>query len=1170
MIDSYAILDIRGLALHSLHMGEDPNGQLHPETAKLENSAGYGFSNFFDHYLAPLLEAYAPRQIIAVWDGGNHYRRGFFPTYKAKRSQQEYSEFAAEQHEELLADVKTLLAYLGCTQCSIEKIEADDLVAFLCDKLPGKKLVYTVDQDLGQLLKSEDVEVMYRGQFLERSWRNQYCEVTKSLLGDTSDEYPGIKGFGDKKLDAILAEFGEDTLYDLALALHSRDYTPLEEAMATASDPQAVKGFELMLGNRDDWELMYHLACLHPEICEGESGGTFRNIKWHKRVPSVDKIATLMSKWDMSAEYGKLAHLLPDFTLVTNSNLVEFGESLSENELETPFFSFDFESKDVLKNPKFTEVNRGDYVDVLSQSITGLSINYGRNLQHTAYLSCDHADTDNLEDTVLEQVLKRVNATRKPMVAHNAPFEYALCDTNFLWDAGIIEDTVIMHRYVDENESSYLKGLSKQWLNYDQEKYVDVLKRAGASDMGELTGEQVLFYGCDDSLVTACLRDLFYLILNIEGTWPFVRGNEFHTNNALYEAFESGIRLDRDRMNELEAEDKETLEKGTARCRELLALNCGTPDPERSKELFNDLSSFEEKKLLNDGKDRDQINSKLGALQKKLEAATQYLPLVTHKQEVKFTPTALQITKVGQSMGLEAELKGVTANKVTEYLMLCEEVVQEARAKAWQPPVQMFTELLAGASEELKKRQGERFDAFNQFCIDYLSADSPEVTEGDELNLDSPPQMQQLLYCKLGLPIRLRSKVQHGSKRDQLGFEGSPATDDKAIDFALAQDAREGDWRREFLLIWREVKGCHTRFKNYWRPYPLWIHPRDGLLHGGINNAATTTHRFTGGAPNLLAIPSKDGGRVRSMVLPKKDDHVILSPDFNGEELRITASISGDPVMTDAYIGENPRDIHTLTSSSISGTVINREAPWLAERLEFEELNKLPTLPYATFSGLLEDNDKDVATLAKNIRKLAKGVNFLLIYVGGPSTLARNVGVPVEVAEAFLNATLATYPRLQPWQQESIEFARKHGYVLTSYGNRRHLGDGLFDTDNGVRTRLERQAVNAQVQGTGSDIMKIVCRTLMDGKFHQTYGASGIVFPYDELAFSVPRAAAWEAWLALKEAMSITPPGHAVSQLPELKASALNWGTCVELGAEPSEDQMNELFDKQLAEKRAA
>jgi DNA polymerase I-like protein with 3'-5' exonuclease and polymerase domains len=165
---------------------------------------------------------------------------------------------------------------------------------------------------------------------------------------------------------------------------------------------------------------------------------------------------------------------------------------------------------------------------------------------------------------------------------------------------------------------------------------------------------------------------------------------------------------------------------------------------------------------------------------------------------------------------------------------------------------------------------------------------------------------------------------------------------------------------------------------------------------------------------------------------------------------------------------------------------------------------------------------------------------------------------------------MRTYPRLGPWQQESIEFAREHGYVLTSYGNRRHLGEGLFSEDNGTRTRLERQAVNSQVQGTGSDIMKVVLKDIHDRKLFKQAGASTIVCPYDEITVSVPRPAAWDLWLGMQDVMTLTPPGHKVPQLPELKASALNWGTCVELGAFPTEDEFNEVMDKQLAERSAA
>ncbi len=100
-------------------------------------------------------------------------------------------------------------------------------------------------------------------------------------------------------------------------------------------------------------------------------------------------------------------------------------------------------------------------------------------------------------------------------------------------------------------------------------------------------------------------------------------------------------------------------------------------------------------------------------------------------------------------------------------------------------------------------------------------------------------------------------------------------------------------------------------------------------MHGSIMNCGTVTKRFTGSNPNELQLSGKDGGRVRSIVLAKRDDHVILSPDFNGEELRITASLSRDPVMVDAYVGNEKKDLHSITAAAISGAILNRMAPQL-------------------------------------------------------------------------------------------------------------------------------------------------------------------------------------------------------------------------------------------------
>jgi DNA polymerase I-like protein with 3'-5' exonuclease and polymerase domains/5'-3' exonuclease len=1168
---SYSLLDIRGDMLASLLGGVDPDGPLNAE-GKTENSAEYGFERFLDMHLAGHLEISPPRSIIAVWDGGNDYRRGKFPGYKLKRSTREVSDYVSKQMDALQQLIKDTLSSLGCTQCRVDRVEADDVIAYLCEKLPGKKFVHTGDADLIQL-DSETVDVIYRGEMVKLASdlpNPVNVAISKSLVGDSSDEYPGIAGFGEAKINAIVAEFGEDALLDLEQCVRTKDYSLVQEAMDVATDPVARKGFELILKGIDQWPLMYELAILHPELCEGVHSKRVITIDWTKRVPNQFTLNMVLDSGQCSHWMSRLSQYTPVYELVTADNWDGFVDRFMAELDRTPFFAFDYESVDVLKHPAFNEAKRsgGDYVDVLSQSITGMSICYGEHLQYTSYISVDHTDTNNVNDEYLKDILETVQEAGKELVAHNAMFEIALTDTNLLYDTGNMLDTRLFAHYVDENESNHLKDLSKLYLNYQQTSYKDTLENAGVDNMQQMTGEQVLNYGCDDSIVTAQLFDLFYIITHLEGTYDFCTNEETATNAVLYQGFEAGIRIDYDRLQELADEDLVTFDTSMAFIRTELLTNCKEPVEAQAKELANELTEFEQAKMKLDGKTPEAISKKLEEMVTTLELSTQYRPLIEVPKEVKFTPTALQITKLAQSIGLPAELKGVTPNKVTEYLA---EVYQDRPVGSYTPEQEMFVQCLAGTSTELKKRDGIFFEAFLSECMNIMQLGAPVEIHGDELNLDSPPQMQQLLYCKLGLPIRIHGKLTHGSTREKLNYrEGSPSTDDMAIDTALAEDCPEGDWRRPVLVALKDAKAANTRRKNYWRPYPLWQHPRDGMLHGGIMNCGTVTKRFTGSNPNELQLTSKDGGRVRSMILPFKDDHVILSPDLNGEELRITASLSEDPVMIDAYNGEVKKDLHSITAAAISGAVLHMQAPELMEQITFGEVNGLNTMLYEDFLAWLNHGDKTTANVFKNIRKLAKGVNFLLIYVGGPGTLSRNLGVPYDVAEQFLEAALATYPRLKPWQDESILYAQQHGYVKTSYGNRRHIGSGIFSGDNGVRTRLERQAVNSQVQGCGSDIMKVIMKGMNDCQLLKNAGGTLMVAPYDELAISVPRAAAWDCWLQMQAIMTLTPPGHIVSQLPELKASATDWGSCVELGAHPTEDQFNAVMDTQLLKRSAA
>jgi len=1171
---SYSLLDIRGMMLASLLGGVDPDGPLNDE-GKTENSAEYGFERFLDMHLADILEISPPRGIIAVWDGGNDYRRGKFPGYKLKRSTREVSEYVSEQMDKLQQLIKDTMSSLGCTQCKVDRVEADDVIAYLCAKLPGKKFVHTGDADLIQL-DSETVDVIYRGERVKLASdlpNPANVAVIKSLVGDSSDEYPGIPGFGDAKIAAIVQEFGEDALLDLEDCVRTADYSLLQEAKDASVNKDARKGLQLIIDNINQWPLMYELAILHPELCEGVRSKRLSTMRWTKRVPNLHTLNLILDSGQCSHWVTRLEQYMPMYELVTAANWDAFVDRFTAELDSTPFYAFDYESVDILKHAPFNEAKRsgGDYVDVLSQSITGMSICYGEHLQYISYICVDHADTDNVMDEYLKDILETVQESGKELVAHNAPFEIALTDCNFLYDAGNVLDTRLMAHYVDENESNHLKDLSKQYLMYQQTTYKDTLENAGVENMQQMTGEQVLNYGCDDSIVTAQLFDLFYIITQIEGTYDFCTTEETATNSVLYQSFESGMRIDYDRLHELEAEDLETFESSMAYLRNELLSNCKEPVESRAKELINELTEFEHSKMKHDGKSPEAISKKLEQMVTTLGLSTQYRPLIEVAKEVKFTPTALKIGQLAQQhFGVKAELKGVTPNKVTEYLAQVEEEPADKTAENYTERLKFFQNL-AAASSELKKREGIWFDALLEQCIGLLQTGAPVERHGDELNLDSPAQMQQLLYCKLGLPIRIHGKVTHKSTREALGYrEGSPSTDDKAIDTALAEDCPEGDWRRPVLIALKDAKAANTRRKNYWRPYPLWQHPRDGMVHGSIMNCGTVTKRFTGSNPNELQLSGKDGGRVRSMIVPHKDDHVILSPDLNGEELRITASLSLDPVMVDAYNGEVRKDLHSITAAAISGAVLHIQAPELIQQISFAEVNGLNTMLYEDFLAWHDHEDKQIATVFKGIRKLAKGVNFLLIYVGGPGTLSRNLGVPYEVAEQFLSATMAAYPRLEPWQEESIMFAQEHGYVLTAYGNRRHIGSGIFSDDNGIRTRLERQAVNSQVQGTGSDIMKMIMHGMNERKILKNTNANLLVAPYDEVAISVPRAAAWDCWLQMQEIMTLTPPGHIVSQLPELKASATDWGSCVELGANPTEDQFNAVMDTQLLKRSAA
>jgi len=920
---------------------------------------------------------------------------------------------------------------------------------------------------------------------------------------------------------------------------------------------------------------------------------------FYKRLPNREVIKDLMKRTGTEDLFEKVEPFLPTQTLVTKNDLgFAFGEI--DNLLsETPLVPFDYETVDELKHAAFTEAmsaqgrSKGGYVDVLSSTIVGASFTFGKNLQHTYYFPVQHKDTDNVLLESVGDVINECADQGKEFCVHNASFEEQI--TKQCLDIQLVDpwDTVIMSSYVDENaDSSGLKALSETLFRYKMETYREVMEKSSAGDMTGVTGEQVLGYGCDDAFVSGHLAHLFHFIQRLEDTFAFYYQYDRATVHPLNRAFEAGVNIDFDQMKVLADNDQSTIAKGMKFIRAELSKHCSEESPKAALVLAKHEEEYLLAKFKDAGMPKDEARQKFETYKLGLIGASKYVPHETIRKAVDFKPTTTQIGDTLRKLGLlddTYQFKSVAPNRITELLLTLGKPKEaanplpagyEGKPKEWlAEAVEVLESLAEAAGDPIKTREGKKYERLEEACRAVLERFSKVESVGDELNLSSPQQMQALLYCKLGLPVRKRSKVDRKSNRDKLGFQGSPGTDDKAIQMAVAEDCPEGDWRREVLKQLGEVKSAMTKFSLYYDKYPLWVHPRDGMIHPGIRNCGTVTRRPTGSNPNILQVAK---GPTRTMFVPRYDGDVIIPMDFSGQELRITGSEAKDPILIEAYTGGRSwtdddgmihpiiKDVHTVTACSFAPTIIKRELgedalqhfkiiDGIMDYDQFREIYNADSsqLDALGFKGKLAGAGKVMA----QCRKMAKVVNFLIIYGGTAPTLAMGLGIPTEFAETIMKSVFSGYPRLAPWQEETIKYAYDNGFVKTAYGTWKHVHEDIRSKDGGLRSRAERQAVNQTVQGCAADILKIVLTEAYKKNIFTDCKATLIAPVYDEIVASVPIKNAFEYTQRMQEVMNVTPPGHPIPMVAEVSLG-LNWGEVSELGDNPSEKAIVAAYDK--------
>ena len=1123
------------------------------------NGADYGVEGFWDKISKDLSHFdVAPRKCVLVWDGQNSKitRRSHLAQYKEGRDK------APEVSEQLniARDRVTQMAlHLGMHVIQQKSYEADDVLGYLAQHLRTEpNVICTSDGDLSVLV-DDNTSVWRLGELNVNPcgpFPHKYIRLYKALVGDTSDKIPGAKGFGDAAWVDMVRTFGLDGL-DMMMELIENG-----QIARLAEDVADFKPLQKIIDAKDMVTTSWRVAGL-----------------------LVDEINTMRKPWDlragMVAQWIELpdemrVHELHKFygtkTLVTATNYDVVRKRFSTRVGESPFVALDIETSSSDESDEWiervnaiSEKSRGTKIDVLGHDLTGMSLTFGANTQHTFYMSVDHADTDNITVDQCREMVELI-PQRLHTVIQNRQFEFSVLYRTWgdKWQDngwhGFVPnalDTKVGASYVNENIPKGLKDRSKVHLGYTQQTYEQTTTKSGPVGslsggqrsqmfkqevakavykedvitvedewvdddgeihqstteqvlqalvtpavfeewetrqykMRELTGMDVLSYGCDDTICTAALHTHYQFIMELEHTWNIYLEVETLPEYLTSLAFVQGVPISMGKLAEMERADNVKYDEAWALLREFLMRSGweGTTCPE-----FCD--------------DIEPSDVKLA------------LPMILE----------------GDFATKKRKLNAIAFD-------IREQFPNNARAEVLANIVEK------NDVEELNKLVRQHFDG------------EPKI------NFGSPKQMQNLFYRVMGIKPRILNKLtqkqrdenddmRNAFKKFRKIKEGKPetytpdewdalisksSTDDDAVSSALALDDLT-DERKGVLGAYQTVRSIGTLRSLFYKPYKLMLHWRDGKIHPSLNQCEAATRRYSASAPNVQQLVKGAGG-FRETYQPHDKDCVVVSLDLSGQELRLQAELSGDEAMTSCYVGDNKRDMHHLTA--VSAALIM----WGYE------------VKYEDFVAMLESEDPDVRKKSKLLRADAKTTNFATAYGAMAPKIALTLMTDEETAQAFIDAKERAFPKLPAWSQEVQEVAKSRGYSLTMLGARRHLSEGLNAENKWDQMKAERQAGNFEIQGSGAEMLKLAMSKMWDrGIFTGKYRAMFYAPVHDEVVFSCHRD---DLMAVLREVHPCMIQQYATMKIPLESSISIGptFGTQYEIGTVVDEAKVNDALNK--------
>jgi DNA polymerase-1 len=316
---------------------------------------------------------------------------------------------------------------------------------------------------------------------------------------------------------------------------------------------------------------------------------------------------------------------------------------------------------------------------------------------------------------------------------------------------------------------------------------------------------------------------------------------------------------------------------------------------------------------------------------------------------------------------------------------------------------------------------------------------------GEEFNIASPKQLGDILFDKL--------KLVNKPKKTKTG---QYATSEDILSY-LAKD-------HEIIRHILEYRGLAKLKSTYVDALPLQVEPTTGRVHTDYMQTVAATGRLSSNNPNLQNIPirTERGRQVRKAFIPRNEDYTLLAADYSQIELRIIAALSHEETMIEAF--KNGEDIHASTASKVFNVPL--------------------------------------ADVTREQRGNAKTVNFGIIYGVSAFGLSNQTDLNRTEAKELIDTYYETYPKLRNFIREQVDFARDNGYVQTVLGRRRYLKD-INSRNAVVRGAAERNAVNAPIQGSAADIIKIAMINIYNKLQEGKYKTKMLLQVHDELVFDV-------------------------------------------------------------------